>query len=256
MANDAIHYRYWIGILAGVCVAIASTIWMRSAELVTLIAFAGTLSSLILAVLAILISLQSNSSSQRTLHSLADAAGKIDTSAGDIRAAGDQLALLVSEVPAELSKMSDKLEKAQESWGKGREGVRAVLQENSEPAESTTSPQAESVADLIANSPPGGVLALYMVVRAHEEGKKFNPSQFMPDNLAGFARGYIRGIGAAGIVGIKYRIGKFEVADLKSLDASSVKEVVERLKSRNAYIRTNVPKIEAFFGDPDEPLSS
>lgn len=105
-----IHASYIMFVLGSIIVALITIEWSSIPRLPELITFALTVSSLILALLAIVYAYVSNFSSQQTTGRLISATETIVKSAEDVRRATDILATQVSDIPSLVSSVGERVD--------------------------------------------------------------------------------------------------------------------------------------------------
>src|SRR5260370_8324872 len=103
-----IHAFYVLLILGAIIILLITVRWSAIPRLPELITFALTVTSLVLAVLAIVYAYLSNFSSQQTTVRLADAAETIVKSAEDVRQATGQLTGQVASIPGLVPSSTDR----------------------------------------------------------------------------------------------------------------------------------------------------
>lgn len=241
-----IHYKYWIGILLGILVLVMSTIWSSNSNLLNFFSFASAISSLILAVLAILITTQSNSSVTNSLSSIASSASRVEDAASRLDSTNAIIGGKLDEIPTALGVMADKLEKAQESWGVHQPDVvkaTEAISKDVKPGVNLT------VSKIIEGSPPGGLIALYAAARGFDSKKTFNPSAFMTLGPDAFVRGYIRALDATGLIKVAYKNSTFEIKNMGDFKANDLNDILNKLLLKNPYVRKYKPQVDAFFDD-------
>lgn len=168
--KSRIHAFYVLNILFVVIIALITVQWHSIPQLPELITFALTVTSLVLAVLAIVYAYVSNSSSQLTTARLAEAATTIVDSARDLRRATDGLSNQVSEIPTLVS-----------SVGKSVDQTNALLKEYSNrqagevaPVAKKSEPDDVLTLHFLNNASISGLFVIHVFKRALDAGKPFN----------------------------------------------------------------------------------
>jgi hypothetical protein len=105
-----IHAFYILVILGAVIVGLVTVQWSSIPRLPEMLTFALTVSSLVLALLAIIYAYLSNSSFQQTTGALSRAADDVLRSAGEVRNATDRLGTQVADIPPMLTQMGERFE--------------------------------------------------------------------------------------------------------------------------------------------------
>lgn len=106
-----VHAFYILLILCGLIIGLVAVKWHQIPDLPGLISFALTITSLVLAILAIVYAYVSNFSFQQTTVGLSRAADDVLKSAQQVRAATQQLGEQVQTIPPLLSSVGERVER-------------------------------------------------------------------------------------------------------------------------------------------------
>jgi len=100
-----IHFTYITSILTAIIIGLVAVKWSEIPNLTELISFSLTLSSLLLAVIAIVYAIYSNSSFGRNIGKLDDASDNISVSAQDLKSISLELSAKIDATPDALSNL-------------------------------------------------------------------------------------------------------------------------------------------------------
>ncbi|HEY8574632.1 hypothetical protein [Phenylobacterium sp.] len=244
-----LHYRYWLGIVGAIAVLIASTLWSGNDTLFNMISFAAAVSSLILAVIAILMTNKSTENIQYTLASLSSSSGKIESVASSLDRSTTELASKVEAIPSALGDMAERLDRAQETWGAQRAQVAAVVEAAESEGSPSKSGEESELSVLLERAPPGGVMAMYACALAAATGKRVRFEDIWDTRSASFAKGFLRGLHAARVIESKSTSKFTSITDAKSLDKDVLKTFLTEMAPKNSYVQRYMPRVEDYFGD-------
>lgn len=110
MKHPLLHLGYWLGIVVFVLICVLAVEWSAIPGLPEVISLALSLSSLVLAVIAILQSLTSQNALSDAASQIRNSAAAAEAAARSALSATDLLKQEVSEIPSALSTVSEKLD--------------------------------------------------------------------------------------------------------------------------------------------------
>ncbi len=108
--NIKIHFIYIIGILLAIIVTLLTVNWSGKDDLVKQISFAASISSIILAALAIIYAFFSSSSLTNTIGLFTNASNDLDKNAQIISEISSELSAKVGEIPEQIAGMRERVE--------------------------------------------------------------------------------------------------------------------------------------------------
>lgn len=261
-----LHVRYTFGILLGIIVLLLTIQWGAIPDLIGYLNFALAVSSLILALLAIVYAYVSNLGQSDLVGRLSTASREMFLSADEVKRATSSLTLQVSEIPAVLASMDEKVSTTQ----------KLVM-------ELTVPPNAGAINDntvraidsdaitrrFLDSASLGGLLCLYVAVKAFEAGHAFSLKALTatPGILLrhDYASAFLHASVLASVIGMKTEGKQFRVTRVPSL-------LHEQLPSRlfeeaalrdqaddegqpadrvTRLIRNDIAVIDSFFRSPD-----
>lgn len=157
-----IHYRYWLGILVAILIGSLTVNWSGMKDLVNLLSFGLSLTSLVLAVIAIFQTLFSNAAVTSVQQSITQAAAQLEAGAKEIEQARTHLIEQIGQIPAALGEMSNRFETFEEKL------INSTKQEFEK---SVGIPPTPSVAGELPHATFGLRVAYYLCVLAYEHKK-------------------------------------------------------------------------------------
>lgn len=116
MKNNEIHYRYAISYLISAIILIVSLAYYNVPDLVDKFSFALTLSSLLLALLAIFYTIISAHKQDSQFSKIIEVTSKLSGSAQEIDRAAVNISLLTKEIPKQFQTISSKIDQIQNSY--------------------------------------------------------------------------------------------------------------------------------------------
>lgn len=114
--NRELHYRYTISYLLSALVLLIALAYFKVPDLVDKLSFALTLSSLLLAILAIFYTIVSAQKQDTQLAKLVETNAAISTAATEIRAVSRQLGEFAQEAPQHFQELGSKLDNLMSSY--------------------------------------------------------------------------------------------------------------------------------------------
>ena len=107
---DSLHYKYWIGILIFIIVLIVSAKWSNIENLADKISFALTISSVILALLAIYFTINFNSLFSNNIVTFLNLNNHIDETAKNLAHAAGELNIKLNNIPDSIRILHEKID--------------------------------------------------------------------------------------------------------------------------------------------------
>jgi len=207
MNNERIHFGYVVSFLLLIIICLVTVKWGAIEELTNYITFALTITSLVLALLAIVYSFFSNSSMTRNISNLDSASKKISSNSELLNSAADKLEKTIGDIPVTLKNIESKTEithKAFEEFTKKEISIPKISAKDKKRIDDKS--LGEMVVKNGSISSWGMLLALKL---AHEKNKSFNLEHFAETvdlSSEPYLRGFLVGISALGL----YQYDTFE----------------------------------------------
>ncbi len=199
-----IHAFYVLLILATVIIGLVTVQWSGIPRLPEMLTFALTVSSLVLALLAIVYAYLSNSSFQQTTTLLSRAADDVLRSAGDVRSATDRLGVQVADIPPMLTAMGERFDQTHAMLKEysARQNIPAVTVP---PAPVGVAPPDQLARTYLAVSSVNGLFALYGFKLALRNNRNLDLKQLATAIGTGatdeYMYGFLVATAGAGLVG-------------------------------------------------------
>jgi hypothetical protein len=178
MASTAkIHFAYIVTILIAIIIALMTVQWGGIHDLVVYFGFALTLSSLVLALLAIVYSYFSNASFGQNISTLNAASQQMSQSAVELTAATEALRKRVDEIPGALEAMGVRMEETR--------GAVVTLTERTAawttpPAPEGGTPSGSLAERFLDASPLAALIVLYAASRGAALGRRVDLQKMQP----------------------------------------------------------------------------
>ncbi|KFI09004.1 hypothetical protein [Massilia sp. BSC265] len=224
MEKRELHYVYGISYLVVIIVALVAFALFDVEHLVDKISFALTITSLVLAILAIIYTYIAGGKQEGQLTTLITTNQAITTASSQIQAAANALLGHVSEIPKGLQNLNDKLDtlsardlsnvlpgeevKSSNSSFDLTSEVSSVERDNANVVDMKS--EEEILKDFIGKIPFFGMGMLYAFWRAFRNDKEISES-WVEENYAGnylFMLGIFYGARGAGLIDFKVRDGE------------------------------------------------
>lgn len=205
MSYNPLHLKYWIFILILVIIALFSYFYSGDTNLTGMIAFAATVASIILSVLAIFMTILSNNSIGGMLHKVRDLHDAVipipetlKSSISELKETTTELSIINDEVKRSLSSLGTKLEDLDSHLKENDDKIEKLYGEisRSKPEnESPEQPSANLVGQYLNTLSLNGLLLLYGFMLYKEMGKTedFKLDAFTK-HLFGAESSYMHGI--------------------------------------------------------------
>jgi hypothetical protein len=182
-----VHYRYMLGITIALLIVVLSVKWRSIPEIASLLSFALTFSSLVLAIIAIIQALLSNSAFARIIGSVTSSLDQVKIA--DIQQASTQLVSHTEAIPSALGEMSQRLDQALNRPSTAGP-IEAGEAEQPIPAIHADTPAIEATAPIIQRNTHGTLIAYYICILSYEREQAANPREIFVNTSTGF---YVQG---------------------------------------------------------------
>jgi hypothetical protein len=235
---NELHYRYWIGMLVAVLIAVLTVDWAKINDLAQIFSFGLTLSSLVLAIIAIF-------QTQFSQASVGETAGKMNSAAEDVRVAITQIETAsknileqTGAIPGALGEISSKFDQLQEK----------VLNTNADLKDQTkVSPTQGGRERRFGKSTYGVTVALYLCVEAHKNKLLFDAKDIFQSDFTGkYVQGVVGGLRVSEFFDIELDEGSFRVLDLKDFDTEVFREAVNSRSKSSKFVAKAVKEIDVW----------
>lgn len=267
MSFNPLHLKYWIFILILVIVGLFSYYYSGDTNLAGMIAFAASIASIILSILAIFITLLSNNSIGGMLHKVRDLydavtpmPNTLDKSVSELKETTTNLSSVNLDIKKSLSDLEDHLQGLDEHLAKSDkkiDEIHRLTSANSKDGESPEQPSASLVEQYLNTMSFNGILILYSFLLYKEKHKKsvFSLDAFTK-YLSGADPSYMLGIlvasASANIIGYS-NVNENNNMEIINLDISSYikKETLShRIEVICGNIRSRLDKDDPYY-DPN-----
>jgi hypothetical protein len=229
-----IHGFYIILILGSIIIILVTINWGAIPRLPELITFALTLTSLVLALLAIVYAYVSNSSLSRTINELTNVAKDIVSSAVDVRSATDGLKANISPIHEQLSHVGQQVEQTQALV---REySAKQIPQSERGPEKINIS--TELIDRFLNRTSINGLLCLYIVQRAFSQSVTINLNllETQIDVNPKYLYGYIVACASVGILSCEGGIENLKINMVNEVLTKKIKPVIDNFGKTNKKV--------------------
>lgn len=242
-----VNLLWTIGCLL-ICLIISVSVgWSKVPELVNIISVALSLSSLLLAIIAIVQSLISNDGLSGSISDIGRAANNILSTSSDL----DKTMELFNSKVEQIYTMPKTLEDVKTT-------LNAMSLKTNPESTSINKPKHEiiqridDIETIYKDGTKGGTMALYAALKSFETGKKFEYTDIFDDSIGMYGDGYLGALKSSGILrASRDDDGKFSIDDIQPFSAEIIKSWVKRLteddEKGNKHFIENVKKIDLYF---------
>ena len=249
-----IHAGYVLAILLTAIIGLVAVRTTNIPGFVDYVSFALTLTALVLAILAIVFGLFSNTSISTTLSSLKEYSETATRSSAQLARTTDSLQAIVECIPQRL----DSVEATVKSTQALLEQSRAEPDMTVERTESTEI-SAEAAHSFLQRASFGGYLALHAAHRAWLKDQPLDIEKAFPLTGSGYMHGFLVAARAAGFIESKSESGTVRVSWMHDVLAAEALPAVERWrKERGREGPTDVPRrmlegLESYLNQAQAP---
>ncbi|MBK6400395.1 MAG: hypothetical protein IPP27_02100 [Bacteroidetes bacterium] len=260
--NSRIHVTYIIAILIAVIICLVTIQWGNIPRLVELISFALTISSLVLAVLAIVYAVYSNNSFG---HNIA----KLDSASNYISDSTKSLSTITEDLKRKFDRMPDLLE----TISKKTDTTQLLLSQLSEKSLGTVETkfiksnaiETESIKNILTKTSINGQLILYILKLGKDSKREFETKDLAEkcDISKDYILGFLSPLNALGLLKLKEtgRKGQWywQVTDLHDDIYNNINDAITKLWNENRekdhmhFILDNINKVRLYFDLPPMP---
>ena len=201
MQNKEIHYKYVISYLVATIILIVALAYYDVPNLVDKFSFALTLSSLLLAILAIFYTIISAHKQDSQFSKIIEATSTLNSSVHDIDKAASSIARLTEDIPQHFQSINTKIDGIQDTY--------KALTDTEKNAELKDSGEIDSesrkLKPLIARLQFSGMAVLYFFVKASYKSKCMDYSDFDEFDMASldYALGILNGFEVTELIDFK-----------------------------------------------------
>ncbi len=233
MKNTELHYKYWIGILLAIIVSLIALRYFDVPDLVDNFTFALTLSSLLLAILAIFYTIISSGRQETHLLKMNETNYEIKNSASEVRELAYEMNSALKEVPRKFDYIGSKLDDLKSGFfSNEEEPISDKDQTVSNDTRINLNIEDNAFTSIFKTLPDVGKLALYMFWRFYDSETdmlKRYITMFNKDIGIGIA-GFLTGFKLTGL--IEFKIKNLTITPINCDEAIS--------NTIEALIRTNI----------------
>lgn len=255
ISTRTIHEIYILGILLAVIVGLASIQWYQIDKLVELVGFSATVSSLLLAVMAIGYSIYSGTGIERGVSSLLTAVQSVRSSAADVQSLREALTQelrslgeATGRIKSEIALQSGAIQKLAEQKEQAAE-VEVSAGRGAAPKDATTN-QEEEMERLVRRTSITGALSLLVAARCSEQGRPIDYVAALRDTFGDpdYVHGFLVAVSSIGVVDIEFGNQMLQkVSQPFPMSASKIKvrliEKLERWKSMSVEDKARYQKV-------------
>lgn len=200
MENKEIHYKYAISYLLCTIIIIIALAYYDVPNLVDKFSFALTLSSLLLAILAIFYTIVSANKQDSQFSKILEATSNLGISVKDINDAATSISRLTKDIPEHFKSINSKIDSIQISYKEL--SVVEKLDSVPEPESDNLNSDKVNLKEILTGLHFNGMAVLYWFTIAAHHGKIMDYSDFADFEMADlqYAIGFLNAFSATGLV--------------------------------------------------------
>jgi len=229
-----IHVSYIIGILIAIIVIQNAVDWSRIPQLVTLISFAATLTSLILAFLAIIYAYYSNSTFATNISTFNQVSNTVSQQANKLSDISNLILKELGDNASSMKVIDENIKKLPETLNTKMQALSDSGQEKEKEEKSEQKNTDAFVDNFLARSSFTGLLALHMACLSKKTLIAFNLkdlTNLIPSYDFNYIYGFLIASFSAGLLSFKEANGLWNIISVNShLDKIICKALYERAK--------------------------
>jgi hypothetical protein len=209
-----------LGIAVALLIGALSVKWYNIPELANLLSFGLTLSSLVLAIIAIIQALVSNNAFAGIIGSVTTAIDQVRNAAAQIDQASNQLLRHTAAIPSALGEMSTRIDQVLNS-----PSVPIAVRRYTSDGDTEISPLSKGTQELINRSTNGAVLSFYICILSRENNKSFDSDEIFTNNTgyASYVAGFVAALKSTNFIDVEMVDNKAIVRSIEIIDAEIVK---------------------------------
>lgn len=244
-----VHVTYVIGILIAVIISLVTVRWGSVPDLVNLLTFALTLTSIVLALLAIVYAFLSNTSLAQSLGQLGSVSNDVARSSESLAVSAQDLQGKIGQIPAIMGKVSDQVAATHEL-------VRGMSnQESAQVIDHHLETASRDGAAMVAIASPVGKVALLMAAGSFQQKRAFEMRRLCDETGFDMHREYIWGwmmaLDAIGSIDIRVAKGvstvvEYDEALLKAI-MTAADAAAPDADGRSAWTKESVDRVRGYF---------
>ncbi len=247
-----IHAGYILFILLVVILGLVTVKWGDIPQLVQYITFSLTVTSLVLAVLAIIYAFVSNASLGRTLNAVGEASREITTATSTLRGELTAIPTSLRSMEAKLDTISERREEEPTEKPSGKAAQKA------ESPQASARPQTidDVAAAFISTTSIWGLITVHACALAYSSKIAFDLNELVTRTerlRRDYVRGFLVATGSAGLVAYKDAHGVINVTGIHDTLRAKTRETLlqkvgglERAEQRE-ILQKVLERVEAFF---------
>lgn len=243
-----IHAFYILLILCGIIILLITVKWVEIPSLVQYLTFALTVTSLVLAMLAIVYSFYSNTTFSQTIGTLNSVSKDVATSAKELNESTIALSRQVEAIPSRLLVMESKVEE-----------TKGILQQMSTKQVDVVKPTQKTLDEVaegfLPRSSLSGLMIIYVCSVAHGKAKPFHLENLCKTLTIASDHKYLYGFlvatTSAGLLVTSYSEGVYTIKSINNKLAQAVKTHLEKRVDSEPTFKDDFPNdlktIDSYF---------
>lgn len=231
--NEGIHYKYWIGILVFLIVLVISLAWADIPGLVDKLSFALTISSVILALLAIYFTVNFNSLFSNNINTFLNLHQNIEKSSQKLIAATQDLNVKLDSMPQAIQGVDQKIDRVHKMLEEGLPSAAkiqvAAVELNTKQKEFDWTE--DRLKYMFVNANYSGMLVMYLLGQTFAKAHRFTYQDIIDKLMEippDFFNGYASSLNSFGLCHIEYVNGTYVVTAYNEVLNNNVKKWLDK----------------------------
>lgn len=239
-----IHVFYIISILIGIIIILISVKWGKIDKLVEYITFALTLTSLVLALLAIIYAVFSNSKFVQNITTLTNISDEVKNSSKELSQATEELKSKIDVIPSSIKDVQSKASETHEllmEMSKKSEKSASNDEMNNKLKSEETITKKELLTSLLDYSSFNGKLIMYASFLSLEKKESFSLDELFQDSKD-YMLGFFISLASVGIIKYTKKDNIVTVLYLSELIKEKISDII--IESAESYDKKNEKTVE------------
>lgn len=245
LGSITVHMGWTIVVLLALLIGSLSVSWSSLPNIPNIVSIALGLSSLVLAMVAIVQALTGSNALLSSLTKIETAAQQAVTATSSVELAAQGLATkigLIDEIPPSIHAIGKKLDDYSSLASQAAQAHGPL------PVDGAKTQSAHTLLSMYKGGTNGTLIALYVAAKSSRSNKAFDPSDiFESKYIAGLVSGYLLALKFSGEISADYVNGSFSVSGFKTDNAESI--FIAARADSSEFIARYVKAIDNFFDE-------
>lgn len=252
-----LHYRYIVSYLILSIILLVALAYYNVPNLVDKLSFALTLSSLVLAILAIFYTIVSAQKQESQLAKLVETNVNLGNTANDISSAANEMRTFAREAPQHFQKLDNKLDSMNANYEVIKLSPAQVQKEEIKSLSSNFKIDRPQFVHMFRHLQFSAMAVLYLFTRAYSKSIPIEPEAFdkLDINSFDYAVGVLNGLATTEIISFKIHKGAIVPVSCKDFVSEEIPVSLKRIQSvisqsTSDRLQKKILDIDAYINKP------